>query len=371
MSAKLDDHVAAPQTRVVRRAAAAHPRELHARRLGGVVRNRAEVGAHAVAAALAGGALHLHKVRALLAVRHVVQERRGERRDALHPFIVQRVGVVGRAVVVLVAAGEEAQHGHVPRVEGGAVRGQVGVVLQGEVEARRHVAPLDDPPPQVRRANALHDQPVLAQTPDHVEVQIRHHLVERQRRVGDEPRRSDQAEFLAGPQREDDAAAARLRVREQLRQAQHDGRAGGVVVRAVVYFALLVLVGQRANRAAPDVVVVRAHQHVLLRWWRFPARRTWRRGRQQRHHVAVRLLNALDANARGGRDAQWKAALEVRRLLVEGGLRRRQVFARGGEQVLGDGEIHGQRNDAGIRQTVVEAHRRQRPGVGRVGARRH
>ena len=369
LSAELDDHVAAAQSGLIRRAAVAHARQLHARRLGGVIRDGAQVDAQPVAAALTGGTFHLRILRAIFAVRQIFHQRRGVRGDARHSPVVQGFGVVGRPVVVFVAAGEKTQHRHVLRIESRAVRGQIGVVLRDELEAGGHVVPLDETTPQIRRANGLHDEFVVAQTAHHVEVQIRHDFREGHRRIGNEPRRSHQTELFAGPERENDAPAARFRLREQLRQAQHDGRPRGVVVGAVVNLAPLVFVRERANGAPPDVIVMRPHQHVLRRRSGFPACR--RRWRQQRHNIAIGLLNALDSHAHRGVDAQREGALEVRILLIEGGLHRPQALARRREQVVGDGEIHRHGNDAGTRHAVVEPHRRQRPGVGRVGARHH
>ena len=143
LAAELDDHVAAAQAGQVCGAAAAHAGERYAASFRGVVRDGADVGAQAVAPALAaGGLLHGHVVRSRIAVRQIAHHRGGELGDALHTLVVQRVRVVARAVVVRVAAGEEVEHRHVFRIEGGAVGGQVGIVLQDEIEASGNVAAL-------------------------------------------------------------------------------------------------------------------------------------------------------------------------------------------------------------------------------------
>ena len=105
----------------------------------------------------------------------------------------------------------------------------------------------------------MDDQPVVAQTPHHVEIDVGGDVGERHGGISGETGRSHQSEFLAGPEREDDAPAAGLHRRQHLRQAHDHRRPRGVVVRAIVDFAFLVLVRERTRRTAADVIVVGAH----------------------------------------------------------------------------------------------------------------
>jgi hypothetical protein len=73
-----------------------------------------------------------------------------EARDALDAFVVESVGIVAGAVVVVVQVGEERQGRHSLGVESGGVGREVGVVLQDQVEARGDVAAFDQPAPHRR-----------------------------------------------------------------------------------------------------------------------------------------------------------------------------------------------------------------------------
>ena len=86
-----------------------------------------------------------------------------------------------------------------------------------------------------------------------------------------EVRRADQAHFLARPRGEQHAAPERdgvhaLRlVRERAGEFEQGRRAAGVVVRAGMDLAFLVLAREAAGLAVPEVIVVRADDDILAR----------------------------------------------------------------------------------------------------------
>ena len=184
LAAKFHDDVAAFQARFLSRAAAAHAGEFHAGNLGRVIGNGAEVGAQILATATAGiSAGNGEVVGTLRAFREVGDEGAGELRDAFEAVVVECVGLVGRAMVILMAAGEEIQHRHAFRVERRGVGGQVGIFLEREVEAGGDVAFLDELAPRAGGTDALQAELVVAQAADHVEVHIRSDVRHRDRRM--------------------------------------------------------------------------------------------------------------------------------------------------------------------------------------------
>ena len=162
------------------------------------------------------------------------------------------------------AAGEERQRRDAGEVERRRVGRQVGIVLDGDLQRRVGVGRRRQRRPRRARSGALHLQRVPVQAADHVEVEVGGELIERQRRLGGERRRAEQAGFLARPEHEGDVAPARA-VLQLLRRGQHGGDTGRVVVGARMHLGLLAGAGERGSAAAvAEVIVVRAEHHPRL-----------------------------------------------------------------------------------------------------------
>ena len=91
-------------------------------------------------------------------------------RDFGRAFEVDLVGGVGRAVVILVVAGEGVEDRHAARVKAGGIRRSVTVALQRERQTDRHVAFFDLRFPPVGRPEPLKDERFV-EPADHVHVE--------------------------------------------------------------------------------------------------------------------------------------------------------------------------------------------------------
>ena len=206
-----DERVAAFDPGEIGRSAAAHVGELHAagRRLHrAVVGNRAEVGA--VAAAVA---FHRRSGRCARVRRRDIaaRERRRDARRHLRRFLraveVDRIRVVFRRVIALVRAGEEVNDGNLMRVKARLIGRAVAVAARGDVEMQLAADAIEQRLPFRRGLAAKGDQLVVVHRADHVEVDHRLHVRERQRRMRDEIRRSAESDFFGREKRDDDRAA--------------------------------------------------------------------------------------------------------------------------------------------------------------------
>ena len=193
----------------------------------------------------------------------VGEEGAGEFGDAFHAGVIQGVGLVGGAVVFGMAAGEEVQDGQFLGIEGSDIGGEVGIVLQDEAEAGGDVAFFEEASPGAGGADALKSKFVFAEAADHVEVDAGDNIGEGGDGFLGEVVGTDEADFLTGPEGEDETAAKEVGALlafggEGGGEFEDSGGAGGVVIRAVVDFAFVFLAGQGTHLAAAKVVVVRA-----------------------------------------------------------------------------------------------------------------
>ena len=114
------------------------------------------------------------------------------------------------------------------------------------------------------RAYAADVDFVVLDAADHVHVEHGHGFVERPRWFFHPLRRTKQAQFLAGKRGKKNAAMElAFHRRQTARQFEHAGGAGGVIVGAGMDLADLRW-GQRIEIAPAQVIIVRAHNHVLI-----------------------------------------------------------------------------------------------------------
>jgi hypothetical protein len=149
----------------------------------GVIRDGAKICAEIFAGAAGRGAFDLHIIRPLRTFHQIGDDGAGKFRYAQQAVVFQFVRVIGRPMIIVVAAGEEAEDWDALRIKGGCVRREERIFLEHGVESGGDVALLDDPPPCARRANALQEQFVLLQPSDHVEIQVSDGIGKRQRRM--------------------------------------------------------------------------------------------------------------------------------------------------------------------------------------------
>ena len=87
-------------------------------------------------------------IRAIGGAQEVRNDSSREVRNPRHALIIDLVGLVGRAMVIFVAAGEEMEHRHAFGIKGGNIGWEVGIILQRQVEPGGDVASLDQLAPE-------------------------------------------------------------------------------------------------------------------------------------------------------------------------------------------------------------------------------
>ena len=117
------------------------------------------------------------------------------------------------------------------------------------IQSLDHIFPL------ARRAHASDRKLVVVQPSDHVEIDHRHGLLQRERRVIDVEIRAEEALFLAGEGDEDKRAFVLFLRSEMARHFDDRRRAGGVVVGPVMDLGRVC--GKAARAAVAEMVVVR------------------------------------------------------------------------------------------------------------------
>jgi hypothetical protein len=324
--------------------------------------------------------LELHR---LGAIGELDRERRDEAADLRHLLEVELVDRVADAVVVVVVPGEDVERRHRMLDEGVVVGAGLGVgeAMRGQVELRRG-APRGVaqavPKSALQRAERAELDARLGGAADHVEVDHRDRLLERDDRVLAVVQRAEQPLLLGAERDEEDAPLRRnVPVRERLRDLEDRRRARGVVVGAVpdrvVADGAADPAGVGALRGA-DVVVVAAQDDVLVLQDRIAAA-------QDRDHVARRrlLLAAADRELERLEPAAVVAAL-LEPVLVEAvGDPFRGFVARGlagaaavarvvGEVVLVLAQVVGRdRDERALQRVLLRQRLGPRGSRGRIG----
>ena len=213
-------------------------------------------------------------------------------------------------MIVLVHAGVKQQHGNVVLEEGI----MIGVGLQAprelDPQADAVVVAAQQPPPSAAAPRADHNQVVIAEPPDHVQVQPGRHAIQRDRRMGDPMLRAQQPLLLPVPIGEKDRPLRRLgENRERLCQLEHGGRAAGVVVGAGMN--LPVGIEAQAAAAVADVVVMGADHDHLVAQFRIAAR-------QHRQDVAAVRVEGLEEPAAIAAAVQMEPGVLVGEVIAGG-----------------------------------------------------
>src|ERR1044071_9233232 len=94
-------------------------------------------------------------IRRFAALKKIIQEALGKGRNPSQTRIVDLIRRIRWPVIVIVTAGENAQHWNVFWVKGGDVSGQVRVILQREIEACGNVALFDQASPGAAGTGSL------------------------------------------------------------------------------------------------------------------------------------------------------------------------------------------------------------------------
>ena len=161
-------------------------------------------------------------------------------------------------MIVGVCPGEKVEAGDPGLIEAGDVGRLIGVRLDLQVEACGDIGLLEKPRPSGTGSRGLDGELVVLHAADHVEVQVRREILQRHWRVVHVRGRSQQSQFLARPELEQQMPRPRL-VRQQLADGQHRSASRGVVVGAEVHLTEIRLFRERIPVSAPaQVIVVRA-----------------------------------------------------------------------------------------------------------------
>ena len=152
-----------------------------------------------------------------------------------HAVDVQKRKVVGRAVILGMAAGEEVHHRDLLGIERRMIAGAETAMFAGDVEPKLFAKPLDEPFELGGGIGAVDDQLVVGQAADHVHVDHGDGFVERHERVADIASTAQQSAFFAGECQEDDSPRQLFGSLRQLAgDLDQHGHARGIVVGPVV-----------------------------------------------------------------------------------------------------------------------------------------
>src|SRR5262245_20695498 len=109
-------------------------------------------------------------------------------------------------MAIRMRSGREEQAGNVGQVEAGAISRLVRVGLHAEVETRSHVGSFEYPGPDGAGPGAFSGQAIVLHPANHVEVDVRSELRNRNRRLGDVGARPDEPDLFARPESKHDVA---------------------------------------------------------------------------------------------------------------------------------------------------------------------
>ena len=171
---------------------------------------------------------------------------------------------VGRLVIIGMQSGEKEKHRNFAGDKGSVVAGRVAAGGVFEVKRRIFLRGGEDGLKRRAGAHAADVDLLVLDAADHVHIEHGHGFVERARGLLRPMGRAEQAEFFAGEGHEENSAGKLALVRrEQAREFEHAGGAGGIVVGAGMNLPDL-RGRERIGIAVAEMIVVRADDDVFV-----------------------------------------------------------------------------------------------------------